>query len=312
MSNAHAKKWLLKDFEPNTRDKANGRTRLLIFDGHGSHTTSDIIRHCILNRIQLALLPPHSSHLTQPLDVGVFSSMKVQMTREMDRIVRTGVPRIHKVEWLDAFIAGRQQAFTTSNIISGWSGTGLYPFNPQKVLGRIPLPPIDIPHRELTPFILNPLDNPELNSSPIETPAMNAANDELKHRARTRSSEFNTPARKHVVRLTTALNRSLAKNRIQATQLSDLQRIISTRKQRQSGKHKILRGETILATPSMLQRVEASEAVTRSRRVKKSVSRVVRAQSVTPPPNIDPTLSLQSPGSSSEDEPLDCIVVAFP
>jgi hypothetical protein len=69
-SNAHAKKWLMEDFEPNTRDKANGRTRLLIFDGHGSHTTADIIRHCIINRIQLALLPPHSSHLTQPLDVG--------------------------------------------------------------------------------------------------------------------------------------------------------------------------------------------------------------------------------------------------
>ena len=157
--------------------------------------------------------------------------MKAQMTREMDRIVRTGIPRILKVEWLDAFIAGRQQAFTTQNIISGWSGTGLHPFNPQKVLDRVPIPPpIDIPLRELTPFILNPLDNPELNSSPTETPAMNAANNDLKQRARTCSSEFNTPARKHVVRLTTALNRSLAKNRIQATQLSDLQRIISTRK----------------------------------------------------------------------------------
>jgi len=83
-SNEHAKKWLLEDFEPKTWEKAAGRTRLLVFDGHGSHTTPDIIRHCILNRIRLALLPSHSSHLTQLLDIGVFSSMKAHMTREMD------------------------------------------------------------------------------------------------------------------------------------------------------------------------------------------------------------------------------------
>ena len=120
--------------------------------------------------------------------------MKAQMTQEMDRIVRTEIPRILKIEWLDAFIAGRQQAFTTQNIASGWSGTRLHPFNPQKVLGRVPIPPpIDIPLRESTPFFLNPLDNPELNSSSTETPAMNVANNDLKQWAHTRSSEFNTP-----------------------------------------------------------------------------------------------------------------------
>ena len=110
--------------------------------------------------------------------------------------------------------------------------------------------------------------------------------------------------------MATALNRSLAKNRVQATQLSDLQRIVSTRKQRQSGKHKILRGETILATLSMLQRVEVSEVVTESRKSKKSAP-TVPGPSATPPPNIDPALILQSPGSNSEDEILDCIVVAL-
>jgi hypothetical protein len=183
-SNEHSKKWLLEDFEPATREKANGRTRLLIFDGHGSHTTGDIIRHCILNRIKLALLPPHYSHLTQPLDVGVFSSLKTHMTREMDRYIRTGIPRIQKVEWLEAFIAARPHAFTTRNILSGWSGTGLYPFNPQKVLSRVPIlpEPMDIPAREPTPDpSQNPLENPELNSSPIESPAMNAANSHIKH-----------------------------------------------------------------------------------------------------------------------------------
>jgi len=237
--------------------------------------------------------------------------MKAQMTREMDRIIRTGIPRILKIEWLDAFITARKQAFTTRNILSGWSGTGLHLFNPQKVLGRVPVPPpVETPPREPNPVFIHPLNNLELNSSPVETPAMNAANNDIKRRAHFRSLEFDTPARKHVVRMATALNRSLAKNRVQAAQLSDLRRIVSTHKQRQSGKHKILRGETILATPEMLQRVEVSEAATQSRKSNKAKLTTVASPSTTPLPNIDPALVLQSPGSDSEDEPMDCIIVA--
>ena len=216
-SNAHAKKWLIEDFEPNTHDKADGRTRLLIFNGHGSHTTADVIRYWILNCIQLALLLLHSLHLTQCLDIGVFSSRKAQMTWEIDCIIQTGISRIQKIEWLDAFITARKLAFTMQNILSSWSGTGLYPFNPQKVLRCIPLPPsIKVIIREPTSEVTNPLDNPELNSSPIETPAMKAANTHIKRHAHSHSSQFDTPTRKHIVWVVSTLNRSLAKNRVQA------------------------------------------------------------------------------------------------
>jgi hypothetical protein len=308
-SNAHAQKWLKEDLELYTREKAEGRTRLLIFDGHGSHTTLDVVRHCILNRIQLALLPPHSSHLTQPLDIGVFSSMKAHMTRELDRYIRTGIPRIQKIEWLEAFITARPRAFIRQNILSGWSGTGLYPFNPEKVLSRVPIPSVESPPRPLTPpSSQTPLEHPDLNSSPIETLAMNAANAHIKERARDRNANFDTPARKHVLRMTTALNRSLAKNRVQATQLSELQRIISARKQRQSGKHAILRGETILATPRMLLKLEGAASASKSQ---KSNKQNPLNQSTPLPPNIDPSLVLDSLDSESENEALlDCISVA--
>jgi len=309
-SNEHAKKWLKENFEPNTQEKANRRTRLLIFDGHGSHTTADVIRHCILNHIQLALLPPHSSHLTQPLDIGVFSSIKAHMTRELDRYIRTGIPRIQKIEWLDAFITARTLAFTTRNILSGWSGTGLSPFYPHKVLRRVPVLPSEVepPPRLPTPVFETPLDNPELTSSPIESSAMNAANRHVKQRARNPTASVDTPrTRKHVVRMATALNRSFAKNRVQAAQLSDLQRIISTRKQRQSGKHSILRGETILATPKMLLRLENAEDASESR---KSKRQTLTHPSPPLPPTIDPSLVMDSPDTDSDDDILDCIVVA--
>ena len=230
-SDEHMKKWLSQHFEPLTREKADGRTRLLIFDGHGSHTTLDVICHCIVNNIQLSLLPAHSSHLTQPLDVRVFSAMKAHIARELDRYFRTQIPCIQKAEWLDAFIKAHPLAFTSSHIFSGWSGTGLRPFAPEKVLSRVPLPlPIEPYPRESTPEFQSSLLNPNLTSSPIETPAMALANADIQQRATDRSAPFDTPAHTHVVRLVRSLNRSFAKNRLQAKELSELHDIHTTRK----------------------------------------------------------------------------------
>jgi len=306
-SNEHAKKWLKEDFEPCTLEKANGEPRLLIFDGHGSHTTVDVVRHCILNRIHLALLPPHSSHLTQPLDIGVFSSLKAHMTQEMDRFIRTRIPRIQKAEWLHAFVNARAKAFTNRNIRSGWSGSGLDPFIPEKVLERVPkLLETECQSRQSTPEYKSPLQNPELTSSPIDTPALRGANTEIIRHARDRQATFDTPARAHVIRVTSALNRSLARNRIMETQLSELQEVIESRKRRKSSKHTILRGETIIATPEMLQRLEEAEAATKSRRVKR---RKPCHTSTPEPQTIKPTIKTQSSSSDSDEDILDCIMV---
>jgi hypothetical protein len=259
-SNEHMKKWLAYNFESHTREKANGRTRLLIFDGHGSHTTPDVLRHCILNNIQLALLPPHTSHKTQPLDVGVFSSMKSHMTPALDVYFRTQIPRIQKFEWLTAMIKARPLAFTVRNILSGWSGTGIHPFRPIKVLAHVPLPPpIEPLSRLSTPEFESPYLDPNLTSSPMDNPAMDVANSDLKRRASNPSAPFDTPSRVHIIRVIRTLNRSLARNRIQSKELSELQDIHTTRKRQQSGKFNILRGSTIIATPNMLQRLEKNK-----------------------------------------------------
>ena len=52
-----------------------------------------------------------------------------------------------KAEWLTGFINAYNAAFARKNILRGWVGIGLHPFNPQKVLGYISIPPLpeDIP-----------------------------------------------------------------------------------------------------------------------------------------------------------------------
>jgi len=121
--------WIRKCFEPTTREKANGKKCLLICDGHGSHVSPRSIAFCMEHSIETVLLVPHSSHLCQPL--GIFSSLKRAMSNEMNAIMRYGVPNIKKFEWANSYRVARPKAFMVQNIKSGWSGTGLFPFNRQ-------------------------------------------------------------------------------------------------------------------------------------------------------------------------------------
>ena len=68
--------WLQSVFEPNTKDRTKGVYRLLILDGYGSHLTPRFDQYCQDHKIIPLCMPPHSSHILQPLDVGCFSVLK--------------------------------------------------------------------------------------------------------------------------------------------------------------------------------------------------------------------------------------------
>ena len=52
------------------------RPLLLIMDGHSSHYSPDFIRIAAKEQILIFVLPPHTTHLTQPLDKGCFGPLK--------------------------------------------------------------------------------------------------------------------------------------------------------------------------------------------------------------------------------------------
>jgi hypothetical protein len=47
---------------------------MLVMDGHGSHLTIEFVGYCyrLDVKISVFLLPAHSTHILQPLDIGVF------------------------------------------------------------------------------------------------------------------------------------------------------------------------------------------------------------------------------------------------
>lgn len=81
------------------------------------------------NNIKLLILPAHSSHFIQPLDIDIFSSLKTYISSELEKIVRSNVAHIQKAEWLVAYVRARVLAFSIVNIHSSWKGAGLFPFS---------------------------------------------------------------------------------------------------------------------------------------------------------------------------------------
>ena len=55
------------------------RPLLLIMDNHISHLSPDIFSLAQENNVELFCLPPHNTHLLQPLDKGYFNLLKSQM-----------------------------------------------------------------------------------------------------------------------------------------------------------------------------------------------------------------------------------------
>ena len=112
-------------FEPSTKPASPTQRRLLIMDGHGSHITANVIAQCMEHTIDLLILPPHTSHVLQPLDVSVFSPLKRALAAETDAASRLDAGRISRTEWTSMYIRARQQALNPSNLISSFKATSL-------------------------------------------------------------------------------------------------------------------------------------------------------------------------------------------
>jgi len=226
--------WLIEIFEPSTRAEPP-QSRLLVMDGHSSHITANMIAFCIDKDIDILILPAHTSHLLQPLDVSIFSSLKRALGVETDIASRLDSGRIPGVEWTGMYIRARDQAFTIRTIESGWRTTGLYPLSPIEVLQKLeqpiqtPLPrqPISDPN--------NPLDLSLLDNSPPEGTELQHANNLLRSELRKKTALL-SPARRYTERVLNRGEMDRAENIILRKRLLDAEALLKTRKERKKGK----------------------------------------------------------------------------
>ena len=133
-SNLIGYEWLRRIFIPNTSPSSSGY-RLLVLDGHGSHIPIDFMWLCKVNKIHLLYLPPHASHLLQPLDLAPFSVLKSRYRNEIQALsALDDAAPIKKERFVVSYNKAREEALSDRVIRAGWRASGLCPYNPGLVL----------------------------------------------------------------------------------------------------------------------------------------------------------------------------------
>ena len=70
------------------------RPVLLIMDGHGTHMSIELIELARSNDVHLLCLPSHTTHILQPLDVGVFKSFKGSWSKACSKYLAANPGRV--------------------------------------------------------------------------------------------------------------------------------------------------------------------------------------------------------------------------
>ena len=92
--------------------------RLLLFDSYSSHLTREVLKYMEDNNIIPFCLLPHSSHLCQPLDMGVFQPFKHWHTETINTAMRQASGDYSKLDFLANFQAIYNRTFIRLTIMS--------------------------------------------------------------------------------------------------------------------------------------------------------------------------------------------------
>ncbi|KAJ5267937.1 hypothetical protein N7478_010745 [Penicillium angulare] len=95
---------------------SQGGYQFLVLDGHSSHLTPKFDEICAANNIIPIYMPPHSSHLLQPLDVGCFAVLKRAYGRLVESKTRLGFNYIDKFGFLMAYLSVGVDIFKLNTI----------------------------------------------------------------------------------------------------------------------------------------------------------------------------------------------------
>ncbi|TIA33351.1 hypothetical protein D6C78_07615 [Aureobasidium pullulans] len=162
-TNSKGISWLYDIFIiPETQPK-DGQWRLLIMDGHGSHTSTEFLWICKQNKVHLLFLPANTSHVLQPLDLGVSAPLKSRYRSQTVALASLddALP-IKKQRFVTCYNLALKKTFTPRLLRTGWQAAGLYPFNPSKgpnssqVQAPKPRQSMPPPHQEINPIFTTP------------------------------------------------------------------------------------------------------------------------------------------------------------
>lgn len=125
---------------------------LLIIDGHTTHTSPDVTVWARSMGIHLFVLPAHTSHILQPLDVAVFGPFKRYYYSECAQFMKDNLGQV-VTRYNVASIACKAylKSMNPWNIVSAFRKTGIHPLDKDAVPKNKMLP--CEPFRDDTPIL---------------------------------------------------------------------------------------------------------------------------------------------------------------
>lgn len=127
--------WHIFKSPPNVHEKKI--YRMLIIDGLTEHSRLDFIEYCIMFDIIIVIFPPHSTHILQPLDVGVFQPKKEAYQKAIRSSLLEGNLAFSRIAFITAFKEVFEEGFTKHNIPTGFTKSGMYPANAEPAITQI-------------------------------------------------------------------------------------------------------------------------------------------------------------------------------
>ncbi|CAC5366940.1 unnamed protein product [Mytilus coruscus] len=107
---------------------------LILFDGHKSHISLELIELARKENIILFVLPAHTSHILQPMDVGCFGPFERIFNNECHKFMRQNCSQpITRYNKCGLACKGYLHALSPSNLQSAFRKTGIYPYDPHMV-----------------------------------------------------------------------------------------------------------------------------------------------------------------------------------
>jgi hypothetical protein len=117
----------------------SSRPLMLILDGHSSHYTLELVNTAAEHDVIIFCLPPHTTADSQPLDTSCFGPLKTYWGKVCQEFMFTNPGRaITKFQFSKLFAEAWSEGMSISNICSGFRCTGIYPFNPEVILKKLP------------------------------------------------------------------------------------------------------------------------------------------------------------------------------
>lgn len=108
------------------------RPVLLLLDGHKTHTMNlDLICRARENNVHIIVLPPHTSHRFQPLDVSFMFPLSCYYEQEVKTFLRNNPGKVVTLYNIgELFGKAYIRAATAANAVSGFKKTGICPCDP--------------------------------------------------------------------------------------------------------------------------------------------------------------------------------------